>query len=119
MKATIHLFMILVTMVVMIFSWVTHQLESQKVLIAVRIAATLAVFLLMNLLDRREEQEEKGDARIRTADTGRSRSRKEGPPLLWKQTNGNPGSPGEVETSKPVRPKGERREVPWKVVLIS
>lgn len=59
MKSTIRVFMILVTLVAVIFSWVTHQLESQKVLIAAVIAATLAVFLLMNLLDRREERKKR------------------------------------------------------------
>ena len=56
MKAAIRLFLILVTLVVIIFAWMTHQLGTPgiQLLIVLLVAFTLAVFLVLNLLDHRE-----------------------------------------------------------------
>ncbi len=78
MKSIIRLFMILVTLVVVVFSWITHQLDQQKVVITVLIAATLAVFLLINLLDRRENR--KMREKLESGDSpGQSQSGKRSP----------------------------------------
>lgn len=61
MKSLIKLFLILVTTVTILFTWMTGQLSSprMRIVIAVLAALTLAVFLVFNLLDHRKEQLER------------------------------------------------------------
>lgn len=56
MKAAIRLFMVLVTLVVILMAWVTHQLGNQKIqlLIIALVATSFALFLVLNLLEQRE-----------------------------------------------------------------
>ena len=61
MKAAIRLFLILVTLVVFILAWITQQMGNQRIqlLIIVLVATSLAVFLGLNLLDRREQKNQR------------------------------------------------------------
>ncbi len=56
MKAAIKLFLVLITIVVILFSWISGQLGNPNIqlLIAVLIATSVGAFFLMNLLDARE-----------------------------------------------------------------
>jgi len=56
MKSTIRLFLVLVTLVVILLAWITNQLGNPKIqlLIVLLFAFSLAAFLVMNLLERRE-----------------------------------------------------------------
>ncbi len=52
------MFLILVTVTVIVVSWVTHQLGNPRTqwLIAILIVVSLAVFFLLNYMDHKEEQ---------------------------------------------------------------
>ena len=56
MKSAIRLFLVLVTLVVLLLAWITGQLGNPKIqlLIIILFASGLAVFLVINLLERRE-----------------------------------------------------------------
>lgn len=58
MKSTIKLFLILITIVVIVVAWMTHQLSQPRIqiLIAILIAVSLFVFFVMNMLEHREER---------------------------------------------------------------
>lgn len=61
MKAAIRLFLILITLVVILFAWITHQLNSQRIqlLIAILASATMAVFFILNIIERREAEKQR------------------------------------------------------------
>lgn len=56
MKSAIRLFLILVTLVVILLAWITNQLGNPKIqlLIIILFASSLAAFLVLNLMERRE-----------------------------------------------------------------
>lgn len=58
MRAAIKLFLILITLVVILFSWITHQLGNPKIqfLIIILIAISILAFLILNILDHREQK---------------------------------------------------------------
>ena len=71
MKAAIRLFLVLVTIVSFLMAWITHQLGNPRIqlLIIIMVASSLAAFLVMNLLERRElrnrrKEREKGTQRL-------------------------------------------------------
>lgn len=68
MKSIIKLFLILISITVFMFAWLTHQLANTNVqlLIIVLVAVSLVAFLTMNLLDRREEQKKRAKRESRT-----------------------------------------------------
>ena len=69
MKATIKLFLVLITVVVAVIGWITGQYRDRDffMLILALICATLATFLAMNIHEHREQ------ARERKARESRSR----------------------------------------------
>lgn len=58
MRSAIKLFLVLVTIVVIIVSWITHQLDNPGImlLIGVLLAISLTVFFVVNFLDHRDEK---------------------------------------------------------------
>ena len=56
MKATIKFFLVLVTITVILFAWLTHQLSRPElqILILALIVLSSATFLLLNILEQRE-----------------------------------------------------------------
>lgn len=77
MKSLIKLFLILITLTVVVFAWITHQLgvPDIQLLIAVLVAVSFATFFIMNLLDRREEQKKRA---MRESQTEAKTAKKEG-----------------------------------------
>ena len=67
MKSTIKLFLILITITVFLYAWLTHQLGNTRVqlLIVVLVAISLAAFFTMNLLDRREQIKKRAERESR------------------------------------------------------
>lgn len=67
MKSTIKLFLILITITVFVYAWLTHQLGNSRIqiLIAVLVAVSLVAFLTMNLLDHREQQKKRAERESR------------------------------------------------------
>ncbi len=61
MKSTIKLFLVLITITVIVFAWITHQLGTPRIqlLIALLVATSLAAFLVINLLDHREQRKQR------------------------------------------------------------
>jgi hypothetical protein len=61
MKATIKLFLVLITVVVILFAWLTHQLGNPRIqfMIVILSATSFAAFLVMNLLDHREARKKR------------------------------------------------------------
>ena len=61
MKSTLKLFMVLITVTVFVIAWITQQLGKPgiQLLIALLVAASLAAFLVMNLLDQREQRRQR------------------------------------------------------------
>jgi hypothetical protein len=57
MRPAIKLFLILVTVLVILVAWITHQLENSnyQLLAGILIVTTLAAFFILNLLDHRDE----------------------------------------------------------------
>ena len=56
MKSTVKLFMVLVTMIVAIFGWITGQYRDRDylILILVLVSVTLLTFLILNISERRD-----------------------------------------------------------------
>ena len=69
MRSTIKLFLVLITVTVTLFAWITKQLNETRIqiLILFLVGVSFAAFLLMNLLDRREQkkQREKRESRVK------------------------------------------------------
>ena len=59
MRSAIKLFLVLVTVVVILVAWITHQLENPdiRLLAGILLASTLAAFFIFNLLDHRDEKQ--------------------------------------------------------------
>jgi di/tricarboxylate transporter len=57
MKSTIKLFLILITLTVIVVAWITQQLGNPRIqiLILVLLAATLATFFIINMMEHRED----------------------------------------------------------------
>jgi hypothetical protein len=58
MRSAFKLFLVLVTVIVILFAWITHQLNNPgiRTLCAVLVAATLATFFIFNFMDYRDEK---------------------------------------------------------------
>ena len=63
MKSTIKLFVVLITLTVFVYAWLSHQLGTPHIqlLIVILVAVNLAAFFIMNLLDRREQQKKRAE----------------------------------------------------------
>lgn len=77
MKDAIKLFLILITLTVFVFAWITHQLGNPRIqiLIAVLAASSLAAFFIMNLMDHREQRKKR--AQRESASRSRTTQEKE------------------------------------------
>ena len=69
MRSTIRFFLVLITVIVILFAWITKQLNETRIqiLIILLVGVSFAAFFLMNLLDRREQkkQREKRESTIK------------------------------------------------------
>jgi len=106
MKSTAKLFMVLVTMIVAIFGWITGQYRDREylILILVLISATLLTFLLLNIIERRvQERRRKGrESRIQNG-TGA-----EGSFALREKKSGLSWGGGNIKASEATR--GSKRK---------
>ena len=77
MKSAIKLFLILITLTVFVFAWITHQLGNLRIqiLIAILAACSLAAFFVMNLMDHREQRKKR--AQRESASRSRTTQKKE------------------------------------------
>jgi len=68
MKSTIKLFLVLITITVFVYAWLTHQLANSHIqlLVVVLMAVSLAAFFIMNLLDHREQRKKRAERESRT-----------------------------------------------------
>lgn len=66
MKSILKLFLILITLTVIVFAWITHQLGSPRIqiLILILLSLTLVVFFLSNVMEHRDER--RRNARLKT-----------------------------------------------------
>jgi len=57
MRETLRLFLILITLSVILFAWITHQLGNSRIqmLIGILVVGSVVAFFLLNLADRKEE----------------------------------------------------------------
>lgn len=67
MKSTLKLFLILITLTVIVFAWITHQLGSPRIqiLILILLSLTIVVFFIINVMEHREER--RRNARLKTS----------------------------------------------------
>jgi len=58
MRSAVRLFLVLVTIVVILVAWITHQLTNPTtgILVGVLVITTLAVHFILNILDHRDER---------------------------------------------------------------
>ena len=112
MKSTIKLFLVLITLTVFVYAWLSHQLGNSRIqlFIVVLVAVNLVAFFTMNLLDRREQQKKRAERESRTGNKSPQADGKlkRSMPLLHSGTE-NQALPGVVATSRPVKPQEERR----------
>jgi hypothetical protein len=61
MKATIRLFLVLITIVVGVLAWITGQIREERILLLIVVLAgtTMTVFLVQNLLEHREDKKKR------------------------------------------------------------
>ncbi len=61
MRSAVRLFLILVTIVVILMAWITHQLSNPSIglLAGVLVITTLAVHFIFNILDHRDERKKR------------------------------------------------------------
>jgi di/tricarboxylate transporter len=76
MKSLVKLFLILITITLILFAWITHQLGNPRtqLLIVVLIGFSFLAFIIINILDRREERKKREARESRDsgkADSGR------------------------------------------------
>lgn len=109
MKSTAKLFMVLVTMIVAIFGWITGQYREREylILILVLISATLLTFLLLNISERRaqERKRKERESRIQSgagAEAGKIK-RSEGSFALRDKKSGLSWGGGNIKASEATR----------------
>ena len=68
MNSTIKLFLVLITLTVILFSWITGQLGNPaiQVLIGVLIGLSVAGFVILNILEHRVERRKRAERESRT-----------------------------------------------------
>jgi hypothetical protein len=72
MRSSVRFFLILITVVVILVAWITHQLSSPStgLLIGVLVITTLVVHLIFNILDHREERKKREAREFKTMSAG-------------------------------------------------
>ena len=78
MKATIKLFLVLITVVVAVIGWITGQYRDRDffILILVLVSATLATFLIMNIHDFRLQARKRKERESKSHDEPGTEARK-------------------------------------------
>lgn len=68
MKSTIKLFLVLITLTVAVLGWITGQYRDRDyfILILVLVSATLATFLILNILDHRQQARKRKEKESRS-----------------------------------------------------
>ena len=68
MKSVIKLFLVLITLTVFVFAWLTHQLGSPRIqlFLAILAATSLAAFFIINIMDHREQQKKRAERESRS-----------------------------------------------------
>ncbi len=109
MRSAIKLFLVLVTVVVILVAWITHQLENPdiRLLTGILLASTLAAFFIFNLLDHRDEKQrrkarESKSKRNTNSDTSRVK-RSEGTFALKEKKAGLTWGGGNIKASQATR----------------
>jgi len=111
MKSTIKLFLILITLTVFVYAWLSHQLgnSSIQLLIVVLVAVSLVAFLAMNLLDRREQQKKRAELESRTENRSslaeRKQKRSDSSFALRERKSGLTWGGGNIKASEATRGK--------------
>ena len=114
MKATIKLFLVLITVVVAVIGWITGQYRDREffILILVLVSATLATFLIMNIHDhrlqaRKRKERESGSQEKPAAEAGKIK-RSDGSFALREQKSGLSWGGGNIKASEATR--GSKRK---------
>ena len=85
MRSAIKLFLVLVTILVILVSWITHQLDNPGImlLIGILLASSLTVFFVVNFLDHRDEKKRRQERE------SQSNSKSMGDPTKVKRAEGS------------------------------
>lgn len=109
MKSVIKLFLVLITLVVFIFAWATDQLGTPRIqlLIVILVAISLAAFLVINLLDHREQRRKRVERESRRSDevreTGQGQKRSDVSYALKDRKSGLTWGGGNIKASEATR----------------
>jgi divalent metal cation (Fe/Co/Zn/Cd) transporter len=114
MRSAIRLFLVLVTLVVILVAWITHQLTNPSIgiLVGALVITTLVVHFILNILDHRDERRkrETRESKTRSAGSGESGRVKhaEGSFALKEKKSGLTWGGGNIKASEATR--GTRRK---------
>ena len=109
MKATIKLFLVLITVVVGVIGWITGQYRERDffILILVLVSITLATFLVMNIHDHRLQARKRKDRESRTLEKHGTEAgkikRSDGSFALREQKSGLSWGGGNIKASEATR----------------
>jgi hypothetical protein len=109
MKATIKLFLVLITVVVVVIGWITGQYRDRDffILIMALICATLATFLAMNIHDHqvqaRKRKERESGSMEKPGNEARNIKRSEGSFALKERKSGLSWGGGNIKASEATR----------------
>jgi len=78
MRSAVRFFLVLVTVVVILVAWITHQLSkpSTGLLVGALVISTLAVHFIFNILDLRDERKKREARESKTGSTGSGKTGK-------------------------------------------
>ena len=109
MRSAVRIFLILVTVVVILIAWITHQLSNPSIgfLAGALVITTLAVHFIFNILDHREERRnrEARESKIRSSGSGEigQVKRAEGSFALKEKKSGLTWGGGNIKASEATR----------------
>jgi len=113
-KSTIKLFLVLITLTLAVFGWITGQYRDRDylILILVLISATLFTFIIMNIhdyrLQARKRKERESKSRNGTGGVNEKIKRSEGSFALREKKSGLTWGGGNIKASEATR--GTRRK---------
>lgn len=114
MTSTVKLFMVLITLTVAVFGWITGQYRDRDylILILVLVSATLFAFLILNIYERREQERRRREKESRSQQTpgvkAKNIKRSEGSFALKDKKSGLTWGGGNIKASEATR--GTRRK---------
>ncbi|MDF1576723.1 MAG: hypothetical protein P1P86_16175 [Bacteroidales bacterium] len=114
MKAIVKLFLVLVTLTVAVFGWITGQYRDRDFLILVLVltSLTLSTFLILNILDyrlqARKRKEKESRSRELPGEEAKKIKRAEGSFALREKKSGLSWGGGNIKASEATR--GSRRK---------